>query len=586
MAFDVRSLFHGRQPPVTARLDETAGVAVSRMIAREYSQLPVVDADARVLGMISHESVLRAMVTFGCGIEKLSVRDAMYRHRAISPDAGMADLLDALRHTSALLVLDRAGLLLGIVTDFDVTAYFRADVEDRMHVADVELGLRAFVASAYGGEDAPELTEAIRSGAGREMRTPYRRALQDYLGPDTRVDEAAAAATFERYFVKPRSFGHLTLNEFIGLFTQASRWEQDFAPLFGDKREEIFRLLERVRRARNDIAHLRGLDAEQRELLRFCAEWLGRAQEARERSVAAAEPVRAEPVPGPVAAPEAEVPAAMPVDAVAQGEGVYAPLSAWLQGVDADTAEVVLPFAEIERILAVDLPSSARRHRAWWANDAKGHVQAQAWLEVGWKCSVNLSAEQARFTRTAGREDGYIEFFSELLERLRARGIGAASSPHGGSFHWITGMYAGSVRVGWLAVSFARGGRFRTELYIDGGERDANKRYFDALYARREAIERAVDGALTWERLDAQRASRVARYRPGKVTDGPQALRELQQRAVDDIEQLKRVFGAALQEVDTARETVGDTAPVAGAAGTATTGVNGATAAGTPGAEA
>lgn len=556
MAFTVGSLIEGRPAPATAGPDEPAGGVVKRMMAREYSQLPVVAEDGRVLGMISHESVLRAMVTFGCGIEKLCVRDAVSRHRHVAPEAGMADLLEGLGHSPAILVIDRGGALVGIVTDFDVTMHFRADLEDRMHVADIEIAVRQFVAGSYGGEAAPDLVEAIRQGSAREQRSPFQKALREYLGVDVQLDQARAAKLFEQHFVRDRAFDQLTLSEFSTLFTDATRWEQNFAPLFGDKRSEIQRLLDQARKARNAIAHLRELDPEQREVLRFCAEWLGRTQEAHERRVPAVE-VEFAPTPLPVmeAAAAADpvgsqhAPSPPPVDSLGEGEGTYAPLAAWLQQVESERADITVGFADVERILSRGLPPSARRHRAWWANDTRVNAHAQSWLEVGWKAAVNLTAEQVRFTRTAGREDAYIRFFSDLLDRLRGAGESITLSPHGGSFQWIAGVFAGATRVGWLAVSFARGGRFRTELYLDGGEQDANKRYFDALYAKREAIEQAVGAPLAWERLDDQRASRVARYREGRVTDAADALNALQLSAVQDLLALRGALGSALREI-------------------------------------
>jgi TIR domain len=59
--------------------------------------------------------------------------------------------------------------------------------------------------------------------------------------------------------------------------------------------------------------------------------------------------------------------------------------------------EVSLSFAEVERI-AGELPSSARRHRAWWGNDSK--TQAMAWQAAGWRVhAVELADERVTFHR-------------------------------------------------------------------------------------------------------------------------------------------------------------------------------------------
>jgi plasmid maintenance system killer protein len=61
---------------------------------------------------------------------------------------------------------------------------------------------------------------------------------------------------------------------------------------------------------------------------------------------------------------------------------------------------VELTFSQFESLLEVPLPRSAKVHRAWWANDFAGHVQASAWLAVGWKVSsVDLAGQRVAFQR-------------------------------------------------------------------------------------------------------------------------------------------------------------------------------------------
>lgn len=59
---------------------------------------------------------------------------------------------------------------------------------------------------------------------------------------------------------------------------------------------------------------------------------------------------------------------------------------------------VTMSFAEIERILDRPLPASARKRKAWWSNNAKGHVQADAWLRSSYKTAdLDLNAERVTF---------------------------------------------------------------------------------------------------------------------------------------------------------------------------------------------
>ena len=77
----------------------------------------------------------------------------------------------------------------------------------------------------------------------------------------------------------------------------------------------------------------------------------------------------------------------------------YAPLYEWLMS-KTNAGEVVVSttFSEIEKILGIPLPKSARIYREWWAND-ETHVQAAGgWMAAGWKVDhANLNSEQVIF---------------------------------------------------------------------------------------------------------------------------------------------------------------------------------------------
>jgi len=72
---------------------------------------------------------------------------------------------------------------------------------------------------------------------------------------------------------------------------------------------------------------------------------------------------------------------------------------------DASTVPVLrLSFAEIERILGDVLPPSARKHQAWWANEAPGgmHRHARSWLDAGYRTqNLDLNAQTVEFIAEA-----------------------------------------------------------------------------------------------------------------------------------------------------------------------------------------
>jgi hypothetical protein len=101
----------------------------------------------------------------------------------------------------------------------------------------------------------------------------------------------------------------------------------------------------------------------------------------------------------------------------------------------------------------------------------------------------------------------YQRFFEAVLAEFKRLRPGLTSVSRVASGNYL-GMAAG--RTGFsITWVFGSQGRFRVELYIDAGDREQNKSFFDALHAQREALGAALGGGLVWERLDTKRACRV-----------------------------------------------------------------------------
>lgn len=62
--------------------------------------------------------------------------------------------------------------------------------------------------------------------------------------------------------------------------------------------------------------------------------------------------------------------------------GKYAPLGRYLYGLTTNRWKAA--FRDVETVIDAPLPRSARERDAWWANDGS-HVQARAWMDVGWR---------------------------------------------------------------------------------------------------------------------------------------------------------------------------------------------------------
>ncbi|WP_309895688.1 DUF4268 domain-containing protein [Archangium sp.] len=563
MPFTVKDLIGDRPLPVTAKQDEPVEAVLERMLLHDYTQLPVVDGGSEPIGMITSNSILRTLMHLEVPMKALRVREAMdsrpLRKYRSTEDADLSELLELLRDTSAVLIVDATGRLTAIVNSYDTTEFFQRKAEDIMLVEDIELSLKEMIRSAHTNE-AGETNEAsletlIASMAGsrQEKRKSAVKLLQRYLAEAGAANVSFDKALFDKVFDQvhadpaPRSLDKLSFNDFIQILLHESRWSF-FHEAFGLERDAIRRMLEGARNTRNALAHFRGaISPSERDRLRFCVEKITQVQQKLAPRHTNAPRLEATVAPGEGTGEEE---LESEVEDLGQGTSRYAPIAAWLRSQSKALERVELSFAEVEEIMGGDLPAAAQQHRSWWSNDAHRHVQSRGWLDVSWRvASVNLGEERVTFARSRERERLYIDFYGELLGALREKANFALrkASPDGQSWVWVAGVPEGG-QVAYLSFSFALRDRFRVELYIDSGDAAYNKQVFDALHEQREAIEAAFGGSLEWERLDKRRASRVAAYHSGAITDGETVLKELRAWALDAMLRLQGAMEPRLRE--------------------------------------
>jgi DNA-binding transcriptional regulator YiaG len=87
--------------------------------------------------------------------------------------------------------------------------------------------------------------------------------------------------------------------------------------------------------------------------------------------------------------------------------------------------EIMLTFGEIEKLLGIRLPASARTQRAWWSNRSEGAVQAQAWMAAGYHIeAIDMQAERVTFRKPGlvyqvQRTGDTVLWTGELVKALR-----------------------------------------------------------------------------------------------------------------------------------------------------------------------
>ncbi len=73
----------------------------------------------------------------------------------------------------------------------------------------------------------------------------------------------------------------------------------------------------------------------------------------------------------------------------------YYPLFILLRKSEPD--EVTLTLDEIEAAMEANLPATAYAQRAWWSNRNRGAVQANAWIDAGYRV-INIDLKKGQIT--------------------------------------------------------------------------------------------------------------------------------------------------------------------------------------------
>jgi CBS domain-containing protein len=573
MPFTIKQLLGPNRNLISVHDTDPVSKAHQLMVKHKFSQLPVTDQEGKALGLISSDSILRALSMFGVALEKLRVLDATEKvKRTFREDDDLFSLLDDLKETAAVLIVDGKHMLLDIVTSYDTTEYFRRRAEDFMYAEDIEATLKSFINAYFTGSDG-EIDDTKRAAAIAEITSSnqdqlkaLRGALQHYASLQNisiPIDNDFISQIWERHFaqkevVKP--FEKLTQDQYITIFVNEHRWER-YKDLFSFDRTTIKNLLEEAKSVRNSIAHFRSdeITTEQREKLKASCEWLLFHEEAVKQNFGIKAPAPEEKISSAVSEgaylaisetlstdiPLLDDPAASSAEEVENAETVsseeeygpstsrYTSLAIWLQERPVDQQRISLTFSQVEAIISDTLPGAARQHPSWWGNDALNSPQSQQWLEVGWRIySVDVRGEIVSFTRSRELERGYAGFYAELYEQLTHKATFPLKKFPRASRNWLiiakvpaTGAHPIS-----LAFSFSHSHRFRVELYIDSGIKEWNKQIFAKLLAREESIRQDLAEfaeGLTWERMENRRASRIALYHEGAITDSPEELEAL-----------------------------------------------------------
>lgn len=207
--------------------NDSVAKAVTIMMQHDYSQLPVMESDRKVVGIISWKSLgLRLMMTQTCE----RVGDAMDSAIIVGDTESIFSVIPQIVASGYVLVRRKDNTISGIVTTSDLSAQFRELSEPFLLLGEIESHLRGMIDQKFSAED-----------------------LAKALDPNDQKTVTSAA--------------DLSIGEYLWLLQNPENWEKLKLTL---DRIEVTKQLDEVRIIRNDVMHFdpEGIEESELETLR------------------------------------------------------------------------------------------------------------------------------------------------------------------------------------------------------------------------------------------------------------------------------------------------------------------------------
>lgn len=225
--------------PVTVKPDARLTEAVTLMLTRDFSQLPVMTGPREVKGIVSWKTIgSRLALEKKCA----HVRECMEPAQEVSLDDSLFSAISIIAEHSYVLVRANNKEICGIITASDFNLQFRKLAEPFLLVGEIENGIRQVL---YGKFSKAELESA-----------------KDDADDNREIDGVS----------------DLTFGEYIRLIEPEKSWRKLKLAI---DRVEFVKQLHRVRRIRNDVMHFDpdGLEEADLEVLREFAQFLRRLRD-------------------------------------------------------------------------------------------------------------------------------------------------------------------------------------------------------------------------------------------------------------------------------------------------------------------
>jgi CBS domain-containing protein len=356
MLLPISQLLEGRAKPFCIEQNARVQDALRIMLQNDVSQLPVLDVEGDLVGLISHKTIAHAVFLLGDKVPllKITVDHCLERVDTLTLEDDVFEACDLLGKGNGSLVVVDERKPVGILTTGDLMRFFRDRSEDFIKIEDIEVTLRLRTRDAFPDDES------------------MRKALLVSLGPEVNDPN------------KPRKgFNELSLGEMVMVMTHAENWPK-FNGMF-EPLELFTMLMERVRQVRNLLAHFRGRsDLLQDRTLKYALDWLA---------------LRATPMQSGDGPQRAYVTTATEPGKKGKRWDV---LCEWLKQQPKSANGLLVSFGNLQTLMGGPLPSSALKHASWWSNTNVQEAQVNAWLDAGWHvANIDFGRKEVLFQPAA-----------------------------------------------------------------------------------------------------------------------------------------------------------------------------------------
>jgi hypothetical protein len=185
-------------------------------------------------------------------------------------------------------------------------------------------------------------------------------------------------------------------------------------------------------------------------------------------------------------------------------------------------------------------PAGLVRHIMEQATGVGANYAGTQW----WRDPTGWTMSELAGPLGGGKGAMYREYWSRWLDKVRARHPRWTQMTTLPAQNFIT--LPSPVRGTHYGLSFAAGGRLRSEFYVDLGSPESSAAQFDVLELQQDLVESMYGAPLSWEQLPDRSAFRVADYSQGDITQVAEYPFYIDWM-IDAQERLRRAVNSVLQ---------------------------------------